>query len=155
MLLVVAALILSFKPYNWKDDKKSRDKIHQSITTLFNRDTFILEDISIPFYSIFDEGKVIGYLCVSSAQSKNQTFDYYIIYNLDSEILKVEILNYREDHGFEICNKRWLKQFIGFSTNSYFDFNSKIDGISGATISVNSLKTDVFYKTSDLKELIK
>jgi len=32
---------------------------------------------------------------------------------------------------------------------------TKIDGISGATISVNSLKIDVYYKTFDLKELIK
>ena len=68
--------------------------------------------------------------------------------------MKVEILNYREIHGFEICNKRWLKQFIENNSDSEFEFNSKVDAISGATISVNSLKTSVFKQTQTLKSII-
>ena len=38
--------------------------------------------------------------------------------------------------------------------NSFIEFNSKVDAISGATISVNSLKTSIFKKTQNLKRII-
>ena len=96
----------------------------------------------------------MGYFVVKSAFSKYKKFDYFIIYNSFADILKVEILNYRESHGFEICNKRWLKQFIRSNSDSEFEFNSKIDAISGATISVNSLKNSVFKQTKVIKRII-
>ena len=48
----------------------------------------------------------------------------------------MKILAYREDWGGEIRSKRWLKQF---SNREIED----VQAISGATISVNSLKTDI------------
>ena len=68
--------------------------------------------------------------------------------------MKIEVLKYRENYGAEICSKRWLKKFINISTNSYTEYNQKIDAISGATISVNSIKTDVFSRTNILKKSI-
>ena len=77
-----------------------------------------------------------------------------VVQELTGQFLKVEILNYRESHGFEICNKRWLKQFIRNNSNSEFEFNSKVDAISGATISVNSLRHEAFIQTQNLKRII-
>ncbi len=65
------------------------------------------------------------------------------------------MLSYRESHGFEICNKRWLKQFIGINIASEFEYNNKVDAISGATISVNSIKSFIYQNTQYLKKLIK
>ena len=68
--------------------------------------------------------------------------------------MKVQVLQYRETYGAEICNKRWLKKFINTSTSNFAQYNRKIDGISGATISVNNIKKDVFKLSNRLQESI-
>jgi len=154
IIILIALLNLSFISYDWEKDIKSRDKVHKNIFTIFNSSTYTINSTSDNFYTISESERIIGYLIVQSEFSKYKKFDYFIIYNNFAEILKVEILNYRESHGFEICNKRWLKQFIGNNSDSEFEFNSKVDAISGATISVNSLKTSIFKKTQNLKRII-
>ena len=59
-----------------------------------------------------------------------------------------------ENYGGEICNKNWLTQFARLETNNYVRYNRNINGISGATISVNSIKNDVFKLTNTLKKSI-
>ena len=154
VFLIISLLNFSFINYDWEKDIKSRDKIHKNISDIFNSSTYKINTTSDNFYTILESERIIGYLIVKSEFSKYKKFDYFIIYNNFAEILKVEILNYRESHGFEICNKRWLKQFIGNNSDSEFEFNSKVDAISGATISVNSLKTSVFKQTQNLKGII-
>ena len=61
-----------------------------------------------------------------------------VILDTEINIELVRVITYREDWGMEICNKRWLKQFVQNYRNTV---NSmlRVDGISGSTISVNSL----------------
>jgi len=42
-----------------------------------------------------------------------------------------------------VGNKNWLSQFIHFSDTSDYSVGKNIDGISGATISVNSLSRGI------------
>ena len=154
IIIIIALLNLSFISYDWENDTKSRVKIHENISSVFNSSTYTINSTSDNFYTISELERIIGHLIVQSEYSKYKKFDYFIIYNNFAEILKVEILNYRENHGFEICNKRWLKQFIKNNSDSEFEFNSQVDAISGATISVNSLKTSVFKQTQTLKRII-
>ena len=60
---------------------------------------------------------VLGYFVVAQAPSKFHQFDYYIIFNSDAQILKIEILQYRENYGSEICSKNWLANFANFPTS--------------------------------------
>ena len=48
--------------------------------------------------------------------------------------------------------KNGLKQFVGIDTENYSNFNREIDGISGATISVNSLKHNLLKISNKLKK---
>ena len=143
-LVFIALLFFSFKSYDWEYDKKSRVKIHTSISTIFNSSTCNVERIDDIFYSISEHESIIGYLAVTDVPSKFHQFDYYILFDQKAEILKVEILYYRENYGAEVCNKKWLQQFIGLPTKDYANYNREIHGISGATLSVNNLKRDVF-----------
>ena len=157
-ILGVALLFFSFKFSDWEFDKKYRTIIHKSITEIFNSSTYITEELEVfeeAFYAIKESEKIVGYFVVAKAPSKFHQFDYYIIFNAKTDILKIEILQYRENYGAEICNKRWLQQFKNINTTSIFEFNSSVDGISGATISVNSLKKDVFKLRNVLKKKIK
>ena len=126
------------------------------IYKFFHSDRCTLESFNDTDFNIIKEQeKIIGHLLVTQSFSKTNIFDYYVIYNTQAEILKVEVLPYSQSLGFEICNKRWLKQFIDINIASEFEYNTKVDGISGATISVNSIKSSIYQNTQYLKKLIK
>ena len=156
IFIMITLLIFSFTSIKWEKDTKSKIKIYNSIYDIFHSDRYTLESFNDNDFNIIkEEEKIIGYLLVTQSFSKTNTFDYYVLYNTQAEILKVEVLSYRESHGFEICNKRWLKQFIGINIASEFEYNNKVDAISGATISVNSIKSSIYQNTQYLKKLIK
>jgi hypothetical protein len=151
-VIVIALLFSSFKASYWELDKDSRATVYKSIAKIFNSETCNLDPIDDTFYSISEDDSIIGYLAVTDAPSKFHRFDYYVLFNDKEEILKVEVLHYRENYGGEICSKNWLKQFVGIDTENYSNFNREIDGISGATISVNSLKHNLLKLSNKLKK---
>ncbi len=155
-VIVIALLFSSFKASYWELDKDSRATVYKSISKIFNSETCNLDPIDDTFYSISEDDSIIGYLSVTDVPSKFHQFDYYILFDQKAEILKVKILHYRENYGAEICNKKWLKQFVGLSIpiDSYAKYNRMVDGISGATLSVNNLKKDVFRLSKLLKKEI-
>ena len=156
-LIVAALLFLSFTFPGWEYDKRYNTIVHKSIAEIFNSSTFLLEgfiNTEESFYVIKQDNIVLGYFVVAQAPSKFHQFDYYIIFNLEAEILKIEILQYRENYGAEICSKNWLSNFINMSTNNYPEYSRRIDGISGATISVNSIKRDIFKVSNMLKKAV-
>ena len=50
------------------------------------------------------------------------------------------VITYREQHGYEIKFPSFLLQFTNAEIDSSIDLNVKIDNISAATLSVNSMK---------------
>ena len=153
-LIVAALLFFSFTSLGWDYNKEYNTIIHKSITEIFNSSSLLVEefiDTEESFHVIKQKDVVLGYFVVAQAPSKFHQFDYYIIFNSEAEILKIEILQYRENYGAEICSKNWLENFIKISTNTYPEYNRRVDGISGATISVNSIKRDVFKVSNMLK----
>ena len=106
------------------------------------------------YFTISSKSTQIGYLVIAQANSKHQKFDFYILFSNNATILEVRVLTYRENYGFEICAKRWLSQFKSIKTDNQFEYNSKIDGVSGATISVNSIKHEIFVITNQLNNMI-
>ena len=150
-LMVIALLFFSFKASYWEFDKKSREIVSSSIAKIFKSQNCGIAEIDDTFYTIKKDNAIVGYLAVTDAPSKFHTFDYYILFDNKAEILKVEILHYRENWGAEICSPKWLKQFIGIDTENSQAYNNGVDGISGATISVNSLKYDLLKTCKALK----
>jgi hypothetical protein len=155
--IAIAFLFFSFTFPGWEYDKEYNTIIHKSIAEIFNSSSLLVQeflDIEEFFYVIKQKDIVLGYFVVAQAPSKFHQFDYYIIFNSEAEILKIEILQYRENYGAEICSKSWLANFIKISTNNYPEYNRRVDGISGATISVNSIKRDVFKVSNILEKVV-
>ncbi|GEM_PF-677285 len=71
-----------------------------------------------------------------------ETFDYVVFFDKDVSVLKMNVVDYPGDYGYEICGKNWLKQFIGYRGKP-LQYKADIDGISGATISANSITSDI------------
>lgn len=55
------------------------------------------------------------------------------------EMLEMRVLIYRESHGWEVRYPFFSNQFQGLQLNAKNKLNKGIDGISGATLSVNAL----------------
>lgn len=58
----------------------------------------------------------------------------------DGAIDNVSVLAYRESHGWEVKHDFFTRQFIGASLKKNWKLDEKVDGISGATLSVRALK---------------
>ena len=135
-----------------KNDPYDDDGFDSGTYTVdFQNSIYIIRGDSMIIETVEDDS-IIGYLAVTDAPSKFHRFDYYVLFDDKEEILKVEVLHYRENYGGEICSKNWLKQFVGIDTENYSSYSRKIDGISGATISVNSLKHNLLKISNKLKK---
>lgn len=128
--------------------EQSIKKVNTLIDATFGADILAIPlEINSNYKSIEIEGEIKGYVCVEQALSKHDKFEFVLIYDDQLNILQVKVLLYREDYGYEIKSKRWLKQF---STRDV----RKVQAISGATISVNSLKKSVEHLNQKMKKFI-
>ena len=100
-----------------------RDKLH--VWTLYQAD-------SLMAIAVLDN--VIG---------KSMPITFLVIFDLQGHINHSEIIKYREPYGGEISSPRWLRQFKQKDDSSSFGVGADIDGISGATISVNSVSRGI------------
>lgn len=57
----------------------------------------------------------------------------------NDQMLQMRVLIYRESHGWEVRYPFFTDQFEGLQRDTNNKLNRKIDGISGATLSVNAL----------------
>jgi len=55
-------------------------------------------------------------------------------------ISSIHVLVYRETHGWEVKYPSFRDQFVGINMVEGFKLNKRIDGIAGATLSVNSME---------------
>jgi len=101
------------------------------------RSRFMFDHVYI--WKISESNSLIGVAILDNVLGKSLPITYLTCFNMDGQLINVHIVKYREDYGYEVGNKRWLNQFIGLGVNSDFIIGKNIDGISGATISVNSV----------------
>ena len=128
--------------------QRSLQKTQDKIIELFGSDVvFTTLEANSNYYKISRKDSLIAYYCIEQAPSKHDHFEFLVIYSSDIKIQHVSILVYREDYGYEIKSKRWLKQFSTRDT-------PKVQAISGATISVNSLKKHVERLTEKMESII-
>lgn len=114
-------------------------KATKALAKYYDRDVILIDtfrrdlDGTLFYVSSTDDKVFIGH-----ARSKFDTFDYMVLLDKDNIIKLVRILVYREDYGGEVGSRRWLRQWIGVKEPKTF-----VDAISGATISINSLKYSI------------
>jgi len=144
-------------------------KIDKEIQVLFEIESFdkspvvmdqsVLNEMSDTFdpeffFRIEKDEQHLGYFYFGKAPSKADEFDYVVIFDADFIIKKIKILAYREDYGGEISSKRWLRQFDGIDTKTRLKYGSDIMGISGATISAQSMTNAVNDLLTNLSILV-
>jgi len=147
------------------------NKMNKSAIKLWGKEVSFTQEISIdhmnPDHHVFEAslgGSAIGYAIISRAlgckiggcspknseESNFEDFYYLTLVNRNHKIIQVKVLEYTSDHGYEIANKGWLKQF---QQGNYFKVGQNIDAISGATISVNSITQGVNSQLEIINQL--
>lgn len=138
-------------------------KVVKQVQEVFNQESILFNSIHIDanstthisleadtYYRLMVNDSLIGYAVIDKAPSKTALFDYLIITDQNLTVLRSRVITYREEYGGAIGSYRWLKQFIGKKYDS--DFND-IAAISGATISVRSMKNAVQESLEKLHQL--
>ncbi|MFC2118547.1 FMN-binding protein [Bacteroidota bacterium] len=87
--------------------------------------------------------KKIGTLFFTQAMGRYNLFDFLVIFDKESIIKKIKILNYRSPHGGEISSRGFIKQFENKPENENFSYGKEINGISGATISGKAITNEI------------
>lgn len=77
-------------------------------------------------------------------------FDYMLIIDSSYRVVKVKVLDYRPEQGYEICGNGWLKQFRTKSSKE-IQYGQTIDAISGATTSAMSITEDIKLKLQHIE----
>lgn len=162
----------------------AKKKTHKAINKIWGTKEANLKQIPIHSERIADnslkqikyQDKVLGYVCLKRAQGCRiggckegqdmvnlescmsgpgdfELFDYIIILDTDLVVKNISIVEYPGEYGYEISSRSWLRQFIGYDGRG-LNYGSDIDGISGATISGNSLTNDVVTTYAELNRLL-
>jgi Na+-transporting NADH:ubiquinone oxidoreductase subunit NqrC len=85
--------------------------------------------------SAWQGDKLLGHMVLDDVVGKFELISYAVGLAPDASIKDVEILTYRESHGFEIRNANWRRQFVGKTAADKVTVGDNIANISGATLS--------------------
>lgn len=81
------------------------------------------------------QGQVIGHAFIDQVVGRQDFITYAVGIDAAGKLRPVQVLEYRESHGGEIRNPRWLAQFDGRSSVGALRFGKDIKNIAGATLS--------------------
>jgi hypothetical protein len=147
-------LVISVVLFGFGLPKNVQKKLTKEVQKAFEIESFQMDAVIISealnaklptkittdnFHKLTNGDEFLGYAFVDQAPSKTAKFDYLILFDKDLKVKHSKVIIYREEYGGEIGSKRWLKQFLGMSGTDRVDYESNIDGIAGATISVRSM----------------
>lgn len=104
-------------------------------------------------YKISRNDSILATAILDNVYGKVMPITFMVYFDKNGKILKSEVIKYREQYGGTITNPKWNKQFIGKDFQSDFIPSRGVDGISGATISVNSISRGIFKLTLLYNEL--
>lgn len=114
---------------------------------------FIQDQIYI--WEISKNDEMIGLAYLDNVKGKSQPITFVVLFDTNAKVLKSHIVKYREPIGGEVSNQYWLKQFLEKSNKSKYKVGTNIDGISGATISVNAVTRGIQRSTFIVDYLLK
>jgi len=132
MRFILILVLLTFS-------NNTEKRAHKTLFKFYGEDIVLLKTkINVPNGNLYEVAGKTDKVYIGYSPSKFDDFDYMVLFDSTKKVKLVRVLVYRENYGGEIGSKRWLKQFIGMTEPKNY-----VDAISGATISVNSMKYSI------------
>ena len=91
----------------------------------------------------FSGDQLLGTVVFDGVIGKYEVIDYAVGIAADGKVRQIEILNYRESHGYEVRLPAWRKQFVGKGPDAKLRVGEDIANISGATLSTTNITDGV------------
>jgi Na+-transporting NADH:ubiquinone oxidoreductase subunit C len=88
-----------------------------------------------PVFRAMHDGKPVGTMYIDEVIGKAELITYAVGIGVDGKVRQIEILNYRESHGYEVRYPNWRKQFVGKSPGDPVTLGVDVANITGATLS--------------------
>lgn len=85
----------------------------------------------------------LGHVFVDQVYGKHELITYAVGITTAGQVAGVEILDYRETHGYQVRQPRWRAQFLGKDADDAVKLGRDIQNISGATLSCRHLTDGV------------
>ncbi len=98
---------------------------------------------SIPAYIGVRDGHPVGYAFIHNVKGKSRPITFMAVITPAGKIDRVEVLAFRESHGYEIRYPAFRKQFVGKGMEDPIRHRRDILNISGATISCRAIADGV------------
>ena len=127
---------INISMHTLKLNKKNKQSIQNQAQQIFYKD-------ELYYWKISQNDTTIAYAFLDNVKGKSMPITFMVILNKEGTIKNTTIIKYREPYGGEVSNNRWLEQFNEKNEKSNYDVGKTIDGITGATISVNSLSKGI------------
>ena len=87
--------------------------------------------------------KSAGWFIVDEVIGKVERITYAVSLTPEGAVRAIEILDYRETHGYEVRNAAWRRQFNGKVAGKPPELDDDIKNISGATLSCRHITDGV------------
>jgi len=109
--------------------------------------------VSWRVFAAYRGDMALGFVVLDDVIGKFELISYAVALNPDASVRQVEILTYRESHGFEIRSPAWRKQFAGKTAQAGLEIGEGIANISGATLSCTHV-TDGVRRIAAIAQLV-
>ena len=123
-------VLFTYRKYTLPPDIKR--EIENTVNQKFYRDLLYI-------YKISDKDSIIAYGFLDNVIGKSMPITFFVLLDPEGNIISTNIIKYREPYGGAVSSENWNEQFTGKNSNSDFTVGTSVNGISGATISVNSV----------------
>jgi len=97
----------------------------------------------VPYVEARQAGKLLGYCLVDDVLGRSEPITYLVALTPQAAVAGVELLCFRESHGYEVERQGWRDQFRGRRLTPELALGHAIDSISGATLSARALTRGV------------
>ncbi len=98
---------------------------------------------SYTFFAGTQQGKVAGYALVLDEIGKSEPTTFMVGMSPDGKVTQVAVMVFRESRGWEVKEKRFLRQFRGKTVADPIRVNQDILNFTGATLSSKALARGV------------
>jgi Na+-translocating ferredoxin:NAD+ oxidoreductase RnfG subunit len=104
------------------------------------------------YFGLNDGGRPSSAMIIGNEIGRSYPITFMVVINPDGTVKDVEIMVYREPHGWEVRFESFLSQFFGRDAGSPFD---DINNITGATLSVRSMTRGIKKAVAEFQVIYK
>jgi Na+-translocating ferredoxin:NAD+ oxidoreductase RnfG subunit len=125
-----------------------RQRVRHKVDQPVDDDTFI-------FHVGTRNNQINGYAYITDKKGRHRPITFVVGLKLDCSVQEVAIMIFREPRGYEVKEKRFLRQYHNKTIDDPIEVQRDIKNISGATISAHSVSAGVREAVAICEEVFK